>query len=173
MLSRSFLCCPRYQRSHNLRKFPQIYALFIGVVLVIMRILCIFFKNLLLSHLQLPYPYRNKDVEISYESTAQYSDALTLSIIFTSSEVSWIHINLFLLVFFIKCCHGSFGISYPVGSMCIYHCRIISWSTRGESLSIFVHCVLYCPCEYCMLFVYFYLQLWPSAMWGRLYGMDL
>ena len=41
----------------------------IGVVVVIMRVLCILFKSLLLSHSQLPYPYRNKDMEISYEST--------------------------------------------------------------------------------------------------------
>ncbi len=56
------------QRSHNLRKFPQIYAVFMGVVLVIMRILCILFKSLLLSHSQPPSPYRNKDMEISCES---------------------------------------------------------------------------------------------------------
>ncbi len=55
------------QRSHNLRKFPQIYAVFMGVVLVIMRILCILFKSLL-SHSQPPSPYRNKDIEISCES---------------------------------------------------------------------------------------------------------
>ena len=56
------------KRSHNLRKFPQIYAVFMGVVLVIMRILCILFKSLLLSHSQPPSPYRNKDMEISCES---------------------------------------------------------------------------------------------------------
>ena len=57
------------QRSHNQRKFPQIYAVSIMVVLVIMRILCIPFKSLLLSHSQLPNPYRNKDMEISCVST--------------------------------------------------------------------------------------------------------
>ena len=35
------------QRSHNLRKFPQIFAVSMGVVLGIMRILCIPFKILL------------------------------------------------------------------------------------------------------------------------------
>ena len=38
-----------YQRSHNLRKFPQIFAVSMGVVLGITRILCIPFKILLLS----------------------------------------------------------------------------------------------------------------------------
>ena len=33
------------QRSHNLRKFPQIYAVSTVVVLVVMRILCIFFSK--------------------------------------------------------------------------------------------------------------------------------
>ena len=37
------------QRSHNLRKFPQIFAVSMGVVLGITRILCIPFKILLLS----------------------------------------------------------------------------------------------------------------------------
>ena len=37
----------RYQRSHNLGKFPQIFAVCMGVVLGIMRILCIPFKILL------------------------------------------------------------------------------------------------------------------------------
>ena len=37
----------RYQRSHNPRKFPQIFAVSVGVVLGIMRILCIPFKILL------------------------------------------------------------------------------------------------------------------------------
>ncbi len=59
------------QRSHNLRKFPQIYAVSMGVVLVIMRILCILFKSLLLSHSQPPSPYRNTDMEISCESADQ------------------------------------------------------------------------------------------------------
>ena len=40
-----------------------------GVVLVIMGILCILFKSLLLSHSQPRSPYRNKDMEISCEST--------------------------------------------------------------------------------------------------------
>ena len=35
------------QRSHNLGKFPQIFAVSMGVVLGIMRILCIPFKILL------------------------------------------------------------------------------------------------------------------------------
>ena len=35
------------QRSHNLGKFPQIFPVFMGVVLGIMRILCIPFKILL------------------------------------------------------------------------------------------------------------------------------
>ena len=35
------------QRSHNLGKFPQIFAVFMGVVLGIMRILCNPFKILL------------------------------------------------------------------------------------------------------------------------------
>ena len=48
--------------SHNLRKFPQIYAVSMGVVLVIMRILCILLKSLLLSHSQPPSPYTNKDM---------------------------------------------------------------------------------------------------------------
>ena len=56
------------QRSQNLRKFPQIYAVSMGVVLVIMRTLCILFKSLLLSHSQPPSPYRNTDMEISCES---------------------------------------------------------------------------------------------------------
>ena len=30
-------CCPHNHSSHNLRKFPQIYAVSMGVVLVIMR----------------------------------------------------------------------------------------------------------------------------------------
>ncbi len=64
------------QRSHNLRKFPQIYAVFMGVVLVIMRILCILFKSLLLSHSQPPSPYRNKDMEISCESAGSLSHRL-------------------------------------------------------------------------------------------------
>ena len=34
------------QRSHNLGKFPQIFPVFMGVVLGIMRILCIPFKIL-------------------------------------------------------------------------------------------------------------------------------
>ena len=37
------------QRSQNLRKFPQIFAVSMGVVLGITRILCIPFKILLLS----------------------------------------------------------------------------------------------------------------------------
>ena len=41
-------------RSHNLRKFPQIFAVSTGVALVIMRILCILFKSLLLSKSQPP-----------------------------------------------------------------------------------------------------------------------
>ena len=36
-----------WQRSHNLGKFPQIFAVSMGVVLGIMRILCIPFKILL------------------------------------------------------------------------------------------------------------------------------
>ena len=36
-------------RFHNLRIFPQIYAVFKGVVLGIIRILCILLKSLLLS----------------------------------------------------------------------------------------------------------------------------
>ncbi len=39
-----------------------------GVVLVIMRILCILFNSLLLNHSQPPSTYRNKDMEISRES---------------------------------------------------------------------------------------------------------
>ena len=38
-----------FQRSHNLGKFPQIFAVSMGVVLGIMRILCIPFKILLLG----------------------------------------------------------------------------------------------------------------------------
>ena len=57
------------QRSHNQRKFPQIYAVAIRVVLVIMRILYILFNSLLLPHSQQPNPYRNKDMEISCVST--------------------------------------------------------------------------------------------------------
>ena len=34
-----------FQHSHNLSKFPQIYAVSEGVVLSMMRILCILFKN--------------------------------------------------------------------------------------------------------------------------------
>jgi hypothetical protein len=49
---------------------------------------------------------------------------------------------------FLKCCHGSFGISYTVGSMCIYNCCVIGWPTGGESLSIFVRCVLCSLCKY-------------------------
>ena len=41
-------------RTHNLRKFPQIYAVSTGVVLAIMGILCIIFKSLLLSQSQSP-----------------------------------------------------------------------------------------------------------------------
>ena len=57
------------QRSRNLRKLLQIYAVSNGVVLVIMRTLCILFKSLLLSHFQPPSPCRNKNMEISCEST--------------------------------------------------------------------------------------------------------
>ena len=45
--SRGHLC--NYQPSHNLGKFPQIFAVSLGVVLGIMRILCIPFKILLLG----------------------------------------------------------------------------------------------------------------------------
>ena len=38
---------PYHQRSHNLGKFPQIFAVSMGVVLGIMRIVCIPFKILL------------------------------------------------------------------------------------------------------------------------------
>ena len=65
----------RNQRSHNLRKFPQIYAVSMGVVLVIMRILCILFKSLL-SHSQPSSPYRNTNMEISCESAARNSDCI-------------------------------------------------------------------------------------------------
>ena len=40
-------------RSHDLRKFPQIYAVSVGVALVIMRILCIL-GYYAMSHYQLP-----------------------------------------------------------------------------------------------------------------------
>ena len=56
------------QCSHNLRKFSWIWGVSIGMVLVITRILCNLFKCLLLSHSQPLFPYRNEDMEISYES---------------------------------------------------------------------------------------------------------
>ena len=66
-----------YHRSHNLRKFPQIYAVSEGVVLVIiMRVLCILFKSLLLYYYQPPSPCRNKDMEISCESPGSYVFAM-------------------------------------------------------------------------------------------------
>ena len=62
------------QRSHNLGKFPQIFAVSMGVVLGIMRILCIPFKILLFGNCsansQPPSPSRNNDMEISCESAA-------------------------------------------------------------------------------------------------------
>ena len=62
-------CLFTSQHSHNLRKFSQIYAVSMGVVLV-MKILCInYFKSLLLSLSQLPSTCRNKDMVISCEST--------------------------------------------------------------------------------------------------------
>ena len=58
------------QRFHSLRKFAQIYVVSMGVVLVVMKILCILFKSLLFSHSQPSFPYRIKDMEISRESDA-------------------------------------------------------------------------------------------------------
>ncbi len=77
-------CMVCLQRSYSLRKFPQIYAVSMGVVLVIMRILCILFKSLLLSHSQPPSPHKNKDMEISCESAVCLSNALQLSYEFKS-----------------------------------------------------------------------------------------
>ena len=57
------------QRSHSSWKFSQIFAAFMGVVLVIMRLLCNPLKRLLSSS-QPPSPYKNKDREISCESAA-------------------------------------------------------------------------------------------------------
>jgi hypothetical protein len=59
-------------------------------------------------------------------------------------DIEW----LILVFLFLKCCHGSFGISYTVGSMCIYNCCVIGWPTGDESLSIFVRCVLCSLCKY-------------------------
>ena len=65
------------QRSHNLGKFPQIFAVFMGVVLDIMRILCIPFKILLFGNCsansQPPSSSRNNDMEISCESAGYMS----------------------------------------------------------------------------------------------------
>ena len=58
------------QRSHSSWKFSQIFAAFVGVVLVIMRLLCNPLKRLLSSFFQPPSPYKNKDTEISCESAA-------------------------------------------------------------------------------------------------------
>ena len=46
----------------------KINSISMGVVLVIMRILCILFESLLLCHSQSTSPCRNKDMEISCES---------------------------------------------------------------------------------------------------------
>ena len=57
------------QGSHNLRKFPQIYAVSMEVVLVIMRMHS-FQKFIVASFLTTPPSnYRNVDMEISCEST--------------------------------------------------------------------------------------------------------
>ena len=65
--------------SHNLRKFPQIYAVSIGGgVLGMMGILCILFKSLLLSHSQPPTPCRNKNIEVCCESATMYPYELAL-----------------------------------------------------------------------------------------------
>ena len=58
------------QRSHSSWKFSQIFSAFMGVVLVITRLLCNLLKRLLSSSFQPPSPYRNKDREISCESAA-------------------------------------------------------------------------------------------------------
>ena len=67
------------QRSHNLGKFPQIFAVSMGVVLGIMRILCIPFKILLFGNCsansQPPSPSRNNDMEISCESAVLMPNA--------------------------------------------------------------------------------------------------
>ena len=75
---------PRHiQRSHNLGKFPQIFAVSMGVVLGIMRILCIPFKSLLFGNCsansQPPSPSRNNDMEISCESAGHISNYSTTS----------------------------------------------------------------------------------------------
>lgn len=57
----------REQFSYNLRKFPQIYAVSLGLVLVLVRILYIILKRLLLSYSQ-PSSYKNMDMKISCES---------------------------------------------------------------------------------------------------------
>ena len=66
------------QCSHNLGKFPQIFAVSMGVVLGIMRILCIPFKILLLGNCsansQPPSPSRNNDMEISCDSAGPNSN---------------------------------------------------------------------------------------------------
>ena len=56
------------QCSHNLGKFPQIFSVSMGVVLGMMRILCIPVKIVLFGNSQPPSPSRNKDMEISCES---------------------------------------------------------------------------------------------------------
>ena len=61
-----------HQRSHNLGKFPQIFAVSVGVVLGIMRILCIPFKIYCSANSQPPSPSRNKDMEISCESAGSH-----------------------------------------------------------------------------------------------------
>ena len=61
-----------HQRSHNLGKFPQIFAVFMGVVLGIMRIFAFLSKFYCLANSQPPSPSRNKDMEISCESAAPH-----------------------------------------------------------------------------------------------------
>ena len=49
----------------------QIYAVSTGVVLGIIRILCILFKSLLSSYYQPPSLCRNKDMEISCQNAVK------------------------------------------------------------------------------------------------------
>ena len=54
------------QGSHNQRKFPQIYAVSVGVVLVIMKMH--YFQKFIVASFLTTLPLRNMDMEISCES---------------------------------------------------------------------------------------------------------